>query len=64
MPQPETYKTALKAYRKGFLIGAFAGVVGCLFIGKPIYSLPLVLGLLFGAIAFDRNFNQNETTSK
>lgn len=55
------YQKAMKAYRNGFFIGAFTGIIGCLVIGKPFYSLPVVLGLLFGAIAFDKKINDDES---
>lgn len=54
----ENYSKAVGAYRKGFLIGALIGIVACLILGKAIYSLPLVLGLLFGAIGFDETLKQ------
>ena len=52
------YSKAVAAYRKGFLIGALVGIVGCLILGKAIFSLPLLLGLLFGAIGFDKTLTQ------
>lgn len=48
------FRQGAKAYRNGFLVGALIGVVVCLMIRKPIWSLPLVLGLVFGAIAMNR----------
>lgn len=56
----DKYKKGMKAYRNGFFIGAFLGIVGCLVIGKTLYSLPIILGLLFGAIAFERKINNDE----
>ncbi len=53
-PSSQEYKDGAKAYRNGFLFGAFIGIVICLFLQKVIWSLPLVLGLLAGAIAINR----------
>lgn len=52
MQWPDSYKEAFAAYRRGFAAGIFTGLSAWLFIGKPIYSLPLILGMLFGSIAF------------
>lgn len=52
MRWPENYKKAFKAYRNGFAFGVFAGLVSWIFIGKPVYTLPLISGMLFGAVAF------------
>ena len=60
----DKYKKGLNAYRNGFLAGAFLGIVGCLIIGKTLYSLPMVLGLLFGAIAFDIKINKDGLDSE
>ncbi len=51
---PQDYRNGAKAYRNGFLIGAFIGIVICLILQKVMWSLPLVLGLLSGAIAINR----------
>lgn len=51
---PQDYRNGAKAYRNGFLIGAFIGIVICLALQKAIWSLPLVLGLITGAIAINR----------
>jgi hypothetical protein len=51
---PQDYRDGAKAYRNGFLLGAFIGIVICLVLQKAIWSLPLVLGLLTGAIAINR----------
>jgi len=64
MQSPDNYKNAFKAWREGFALGVFTGLVSWLFMGKPIYTLPLVLGLAFGSIAFHLKFNkenQNNT---
>lgn len=53
------YKTAIKSYRNGFLIGAFTGIVICLVTAKTYLVLPVMLGLLFGAIAFDRKIKED-----
>jgi VIT1/CCC1 family predicted Fe2+/Mn2+ transporter len=53
-PNSQEYKDGAKAYRNGFLLGAFIGIVICLFLQKAIWTLPLVLGLLSGAIAINR----------
>lgn len=60
----DKYKQGMKAYRNGFLAGAFLGITGCLIIGKTLYSLPIILGLLLGAIAFKRKMNRYEQDSK
>jgi hypothetical protein len=59
METQSKYKEALEAYRKGFLVGLFSGVVLMLMIGKVVFILPIVLSLLFGAIAFDRKINEH-----
>lgn len=59
MEKQSKYKEALEAYRKGFIIGLFSGVVLMLMIGKTIFILPIVLSLLFGAIAFDRKIKEH-----
>lgn len=58
LPNP---KESMKAYRKGFMIGAFSGVVVCIFMGKVIWSLPIILGLFLGALAYDINTRNDET---
>lgn len=50
----EHFREGAKAYRNGFLLGALIGIVICLVLQKVIWSLPLVLGLLTGAIAINR----------
>lgn len=50
----QEYKDGAKAYRNGFLVGAFIGIVICLFLQKTIWTLPLILGLVSGAIAINR----------
>lgn len=57
---PDDFKSGLQAYRNGFAWGLLLGVIGWLIIGKPIYSLPLITGLLFGAIAFKMRITQIE----
>lgn len=59
--QDKDFKQAMASYRKGFLVGAFLGVVLCLVIGKAFLTLPLVLALLFGAIGFDLTQRKNES---
>lgn len=54
MQNQPSFHNAVKAYRNGFFFGAFTGAVICLIIGKAVYSLPVILGLFFGAVAFDR----------
>ncbi len=51
---PPSFQEGAKAYRNGFFAGAFTGVVICIVIGKAIFTLPVILGLFFGAVAFDR----------
>lgn len=51
---PQDYRNGARAYRNGFLIGAFIGIVICLILQKVMWSIPLVLGLLSGAIAINR----------
>ena len=50
----EDYRNGTKAYRNGFLFGAFIGVVICLFLQRAVWSIPLVLGLFSGAVAMNR----------
>jgi F0F1-type ATP synthase assembly protein I len=50
----QNYKDGAKVYRNGFLVGAFIGIVICLFLQKTIWTLPLILGLVSGAIAMNR----------
>lgn len=50
----QDYRDGAKAYRNGFLLGAMIGVVICLVLQKAVWSLPLVLGLVSGAIAINR----------
>lgn len=59
METQSKYKEALEAYRKGFLVGLFTGVVLMLIIGKVVFILPIVFSLLFGAIAFDRKIKEH-----
>lgn len=54
MQPTDDYRQGAKAYRNGFLAGALIGIIICLIMRKTIWSLPLVLGLLFGAIAMNR----------
>jgi hypothetical protein len=61
MRDPSNDKESLKAYRNGFGIGAFIGVVLCIVLAKAFYILPIVLGLLFGSIAFEyKNLQDGE----
>lgn len=53
-------KKKMKAYRNGFGIGVFIGICYCIYVGKPLFMLPVVLGLLFGAMAFDYNYHDND----
>lgn len=53
-PNSQDYRDGAKAYRNGFLVGAFIGIVICLVLQKTIWTLPLVLGLISGAIAINR----------
>lgn len=62
MWREDDYKKGLKAYRIGFSWGVLIGIVGWLTIGKAIYTLPIILGLLFGAIAFQLKIRQIEKT--
>ena len=56
--QPD-YKKAMGAYGSGFVAGAFVGVIICFVIGKALWILPVVLGMLFGAIAFQRKMKED-----
>ena len=53
------YQNAIAGYRNGFFIGVFTGIVICLITAKAYLSLPIILGLLFGAIAFERKIKEN-----
>lgn len=59
MLDPTRNKENLKAYRNGFGAGAFVGIVVCIIVAKPIYILPLVLGHLFGTVAFEHKNTQD-----
>lgn len=59
MSELPNYSNAIMGYRNGFFVGAFTGIVICLVIAKAYLSLPIILGLLFGAIAFDRKMKEN-----
>lgn len=54
MQPTDDYRKGAKAYRNGFLAGALIGVLICLVIQKTIWSLPLVSGLICGAIAMNK----------
>lgn len=56
----DNVKEGLKAYRTGFGWGVLIGVFSWLVTGKPIYSLPIVLGLVLGAFAFQLRIKQIE----
>lgn len=60
----DKYKKGMKAYRNGFLAGTFLGIVACLIIGKAIYSLPVILGLVLGGIAFNKKTHEDELDNK
>ena len=59
MEELKKYRLGLKAYRNGFGLGLLVGIGICLFIGKTLLIIPVVLGLLFGAIAFEKNIQDN-----
>lgn len=54
----DDFEKGLKAYRKGFGGGILLGLATLLILGKPLYSLPILLGLLLGAIAFRLKIRQ------
>lgn len=53
------YQNSLRAYRKGFMWGAFSGIVICLVIGKLIIALPLICGMFLGSILMERKLKQD-----
>ena len=59
MDEVTKYKAALKAYRNGFFIGLFSGVVLLVIIGKVYFSIPVILGLVCGAVGFERKISNN-----
>jgi hypothetical protein len=59
MPSLPDYKEAIKAYGRGFVAGVCTGIIFCLIMAKAWFFVPLLLGLLFGGIAFDRKINQD-----
>jgi hypothetical protein len=64
MWQQNDFKKGLKSYRVGFSWGVLIGLVSLLIIGHPIYTLPIILGLVFGAIAFKLSIKQIEKTKR
>ncbi len=61
MEDLQKYKQGLKAYRNGFGVGLLIGTGICLFLGKPIFALPIILGMVFGSVFYERNLNKNGT---
>lgn len=59
MPTLPDYKEAFASYRNGFFVGAFTGIVLCIWINKPLYVLPVILGILFGGVAFERKMKED-----
>jgi len=59
MPSSLEYKTAITSYKNGFVIGAFTGIVICIVTAKAFLMLPVILGLLFGAIAFEKKIKED-----
>ena len=59
LPQLPDYKKAMVSFTNGFVIGAFTGIVLCLITATSYMSLPLILGLIFGVIAFEIKIKEN-----
>ena len=53
------YKKGLKAYRNGFGIGLLIGTGICLFLGKALLVLPVVLALVIGSMSFERKLEND-----
>lgn len=60
MEDLKRYKQGLKAYRNGFGAGLLIGTGICFVIGKPIFALPVVLGLILGSTFYERNLIEDE----
>lgn len=58
-PELPDFKQAMKVFANGCAIGVFTGIVLCLVLHKTYMSLPLFLGLIFGAIAFEIQMKEN-----
>jgi len=56
----EKYRKGLKAYGLGFAIGVLTGFVICVVTSKPLFIMPLVLGLIFGAVGFQIKTKRDE----
>ena len=52
-PNPQDFRQGAKAYRNGFLIGALLGITICLLLQRTIWTLPMILGLICGAISIN-----------
>lgn len=61
MQSDNPYKEGARAYAKWFAIGFFSGAVLSLIVGKWLFTIPLVLGMLCGAIAFEQKTSGNGT---
>ena len=61
MEDLKKHKQGLKAYRNGFGTGLLIGTGICLFLGKPIFVIPVVLGLLLGSFFYERNLIEDGT---
>lgn len=62
MDDRKKYKEGIKAYKVGFGSGVIGGIAICIVTGKFWFTLPVLLGLFFGAIAFQLKTKDNETT--
>jgi hypothetical protein len=49
----------MKGFATGCAVGVFTGIVICLLTHKAYMSIPLFLGLIFGAIAFEIKMKEN-----
>lgn len=58
-PELPDYQKAMKGFANGCAVGVFTGIVICLATHKAFMSLPLILGLIFGAIAFELKMKEN-----
>lgn len=62
MEQLDKYKTGIKAYRNGFGIGLLIGTGICIYMGKPILFIPVLIALVMGSFFFERKLENNENS--
>lgn len=53
MEDSTDFKKALRAYRNGFGIGLLIGIGICIYFGKVMLFVPILLALVIGSLFFD-----------